>query len=119
MKFTHEFDSHGFKTFHRLVWVNPHGERIAGDWALYEAPAFLSVEEIGGREESEMTPRTGFFALTDYYTSNGSLVAAYSAFRGGPAGSFEVAVHELTEEEHKAEQAAEGEADDAEFALAP
>jgi len=114
MKFIHEFDSHGWKTYHRLVWLNPLGERIEGGWALYEAPAFLSVEEMGGKREPELTPPVGYFALTDYYTSGGSMVAAYSALKSVANYVTDVTVHELTKEEHLAEQAADGEADEGE-----
>jgi hypothetical protein len=115
MKFIHEFDPHGWKTYHRLVWINPQGERIAGDWALYEAPAFFSVKHIAGEAETDMFPDVGYFALTDYFTGSGSRVSAYSS----RTLAIEVTQHEFTKEEHAEAQAAEGEADDDTFALAP
>lgn len=117
MNFTHEFDTHGWKTFHRLVYVDPHGARVVGNWALYEHPAFISSKEMSGGQETDMTPATGYFALTDYYTENGPLVAGYSRAPLGSSALIEVTEYELTKDEHEAEQASDGEADDDEFAL--
>lgn len=117
MNFTHEFDGHGWKTYHRLVWLNPEGKRVEGPWALYEHPAFISSKEMSGGQEADMTPSTGYFALTDYYTMNGPLVAGYSNAPLGLSELIKVTQYELTKEEHEAEQASEGEADDDEFAL--
>lgn len=118
MNFVHEIDSHGWKTFHRLVCINTESERIEGTWALHEHPAFLSGKELSGENESDMTPSAGYFALTDYYTSGGSMVAAYTAYPDGRVTEvIQFTTHELTQEEHAAAQASDGEANDDEFAL--
>jgi hypothetical protein len=117
MNLIHEFDAHGWKTFHRLVWISPEGKRVEGTWALFEHPAFISAKELSGDQESSMTPAAGYFALTDYYTAEGSMVAGYSSSSLGSSEPITVTSYELTQAEHEAAQAADGEANDDEFAL--
>jgi hypothetical protein len=122
--FIHEFDSWGWKTYHRLVWIDG-DKRIEGDWALFEQPAFLSLGRMKNQPEADMVPGVGYFALTDYFTSTGSKIGSFRLGVSLFDGAILSREHDLTKEEHEAAQASEGEADvddeadDQEFALKP
>jgi hypothetical protein len=66
MKFEHEIDSSSWTVMHRLVAILDDGTRREGMFCKYDAPAFISDEEIAGLDVPAV-PRDGFIAFTEYF----------------------------------------------------
>lgn len=76
MKFEHEIDSSSWTVMHRLVAVLDDGTRREGMFCKYDAPAFISDEEIAGLDVPAV-PRDGFIAFTEYFEGECPRIVRY------------------------------------------